>query len=226
MGNEPDYKARFTGLQQVHQNTVQQLKDAQALLQQSSQHSGTLEQQLGSLQAEHQQSTQQLGELQAQQTQLQTENQFWNLVATEFPQLMPLAQGIQRVPDVEQQRQILTGQAQVLARLVQNQSAAQVTQALEGVVPGASPPAGGGAPQYDRETVARKLEETVPGTPEYKNWKRIWDEITKDDPKLLHPEWKDPLKSDWETIEDNEGYLEPTTAPGTGSVFLQPTAKS
>jgi hypothetical protein len=179
-----------------------------------------LEQQLGTLQSEHSQTAQQLTELQAQQVQLQTENQFWNIVATEFPQLMQLAPTLQRNADADQQREIFKTAASIVGATIQAQTQAQVQQAMAGVVPGASPPAGGAAPQYDRESVALKLDELTPGTTEYNRYMKIWDEITKDDARMLHPEWHDTVESDWEVIRRQQSQIaNPTTAPGAHTAF-------
>ena len=200
-----DWHVRYNGLQQVHQQTVEQLRQAQALLQQNSQHAGTLEQQLSQVNEERTGLTQNLEQAQTQLTQFQQENQFWNLVSSEYPDLFPLASVLQRVSDPEQQRQVLQTARERMGGTVQQQVTQQVAQQFAGVTPGVTPPAQQPQNQFPpKEEVLRQMDMHTPGTAEYQRWKSVWDRHPENSPATLNPNFQDPFMSDWDRVRQVE----------------------
>lgn len=202
---ETDWRARFTGLQPLYQDAVSQLKQTQALLNQQSQHQATLEQQLTQVQQERSGLNQTLEQAQAQLNQFQQETQFWNLVSSEYPDLFPLASVLQRVSDPEQQRQILQVARDRLGGQVQQQVTRQVAQNFAGVTPGASPMAQQPQNQLPtKEEVLTALDRHPVGSEEYRRWWAIWERHPERSPATLHPDWQDPLMSDWDRVRNVE----------------------
>ncbi len=200
-GNE--WHNRYNGLQQVHQNTVAQLQQAQALLQQNSQHTGTLEQQLTVTQAEQATQAQTLGDAQQQLAGLQTENAFWQLVSNEYTDLLPIANVLQRNPDADAQRAILNTARASLGNTVQQQAQTQVAQAFQGVTPAGVPPALQAQNQMpSKESLIQQLDALRPGTPEYNKVKALWDRHPENGPQGLNPNFVDPMRNDWDRVRN------------------------
>ena len=200
-----DWHKRYVGLQQGYQETVEDLKKAQALLQQYSQHAGTLEQQLAQTQQERGSLTQNLEQTQVQLGQFQQETQFWNIVSNEFPDLFALASVLQRVTDPAQQRQILQTARERMGGTVTQQVNRQVSQQFAGVTPGASPPAQQPLNQFPaKEEVLRQLDINPINSPEYKRWKEVWERHPENNPASLNPGFVDPFQSDWDKVRKGE----------------------
>jgi len=198
-----DWHARYNGLQQAHQTTVGELQRAQALLQQNSQHAGTLEQQLVTVQAERGTLTQTVGEAQQQLAGLQVENNYWNLISTEFADLFPIASVLQRTGDLDAQRAILTTARERLGNTVQTQTQQQVAQAFQGVTPAVSPSAQPATSQFPpKEDLLRAMDAESVGSKEYQRLKAIWDRHPESGPQGLNPNFVDPMRSDWDRIRN------------------------
>jgi hypothetical protein len=173
-----DWHNRYNGLQQVHQQTVEQLRQAQALLQQNQQHAGTLEQQLQQANEQQGQLSQNYEQLQQQAAAAQSENAFWNLVSTEYQDLLPLANVLQRNDDPDVQRQILNTARQTVGAQIQQQTQAGLRAAFAGATPGATPPAGGmpgQEPSYE-EVMEHVMDDNLARTnpQEHERWMEIY----------------------------------------------------
>jgi chromosome segregation ATPase len=201
-----DWHNRYNGLQQVHQQTVEELRRAQALLQQNQQHAGTLEQQLQQTQGERGELQQSVEQMQQELSQLRQENEYRSLLQSEYPELLPFANVLQRAADPDAQREILENARQAMGSQVQQQATQTIQQQFEGVTPGVAPQVGqqGGVPQYDKAHVLEQLDRHRPGTPEYERWKTIWENHPENTPLPHHQARVQELMSDWDYVRQPE----------------------
>ena len=228
-----DWHTRYNGLQQVHQTTVQELRQVQQQLAQQQQHAGTLEQQLTDLQDTQSQLTQTQQEAAQQLTAAQQENQFWRLVSSDqYRSLLPFAEFIQRSPDAEQQEQILQGMLARMGGTVQEQATQIVQNQLAGAVPGATMPISQAMPQTPsyEEVMEHVLDDTL-AREHPEEWQR-WYDIYQNHPEMNYESlglgpWQDPTPNHYQTRRQavvQEGRqrttpqaVEPTTGVVPGS---------
>ena len=209
-----DWEKRYKGLQSLHQQTLQQAQQAQASLTELQQRAGTLEQQLGTTMEERTALATSQEQLNAQLVAAQQENQFWTLVTSEFPALAQVAPYIQRAPDAEQQREILTKLAQTMGAQATQQAHQQIAQNFAGATPGATPVAGGNpmTPSYEdvmAHVMDSELQRSNPT--EYAKWWAIYEEHPQMNYQSLGlGEFHDPFQTHYQSMQRAQGQ---TPAP-------------